>query len=82
VAAVKKGHLKTVEELLQYGIDVNMLHHSLLERSRMSLHDAAINKQEEIAKHLISHGADVNAQDETGKTPIFYAIENGDLNIT
>jgi ankyrin repeat protein len=48
----------------------------------MPLHVAAKNKQEEVAKLLISFGADVNAQDETGKTPIFYATQNADLKIT
>jgi serine/threonine-protein phosphatase 6 regulatory ankyrin repeat subunit A/serine/threonine-protein phosphatase 6 regulatory ankyrin repeat subunit B len=48
----------------------------------MPIHVASKNKQEEVAKLLISNGADVNAQDEIGKTPIFYATENGDLKIT
>jgi ankyrin repeat protein len=39
-------------------------------------------KQEERAKLLISYGADVSAQDETGRSPIFYAVEIGNLNIT
>jgi ankyrin repeat protein len=30
----------------------------------------------------MSFGADVNAKDETGKPPIFYAIENADLKFT
>jgi len=48
----------------------------------MPLHVATKNKQEEVAKLLISYGADVNAQDETGKIPIFYATENADFRIT
>jgi ankyrin repeat protein len=31
---------------------------------------------------LISYGADVNAQDGNGKTPIFYATQNADFKIT
>jgi ankyrin repeat protein len=81
-AAVEKGYLKIVEELLKYGADVNMLYNSTSGKVYMPLHVATKNKQEEVAKLLISYGADVNVQDETGKVPIFYAIENVDLKIT
>jgi ankyrin repeat protein len=81
-AAVEKGYLKIVEELFKYGTDVNMLGKSTSGKGYMPLHVAAKNKQEEVAKLLINYGADVNAQDETGKTPIFYASQNADLNIT
>jgi ankyrin repeat protein len=81
-AAVEKGHLKIVEELLKYGTDVNMLYKPTYGIGSMPLHVAAKNRQEEVAKLLISCGADVNAQDETGKTPIIYATENADLKIT
>jgi len=80
--AVKKGYLKTVYELLKYGIDVNMLYKSTYGIGYMPLHAATKNKQEEVAKLLISYGADVNAKDKTGKTPIFYATQNADLKIT
>ena len=79
-AAVKKGYLKIVEQLLKHGTEVNKLYKSY-GRGCMPLHVAAKNKEEEVAKLLISYGADVNAQDETGKTPIFYATENADLEI-
>jgi hypothetical protein len=59
-----------------------MLYRSTYGKGYMPLHVAAKNKQEEVAKLLISYGADVNAQDETGKTPIFYATQNADLKIT
>jgi len=74
--------LKMVEELLKYGIDVNKLYKSTYGKGYMPLHVATKNKQEEVAKLLISFGADVNPQDETGKTPIFYATENADFKIT
>ena len=82
LVAVGKGYLKIVEVLLKYGIDVNMLYKSGYGIGYMPLHVATENKQEEVAKLLISYGADVNAQDETGKPPIFYATVNGDLKIT
>ncbi|CAL1682579.1 unnamed protein product [Lasius platythorax] len=134
-AAVEKGYLEIVQELLKYGTDVNMLynsrkgfmplriatknkqekviklaiscradvnvtdeigntrvfyatenvnmlHNSISGKGYIPLHIATKNKQEEVAKLLISYGADVNAQDETGKAPIFYATENADLKIT
>ncbi|MEY2393612.1 ankyrin repeat domain-containing protein [Wolbachia endosymbiont of Tettigetta isshikii] len=81
-AAVEKGYLKIVEDLLKYGADVNTLHNSTSKEGFTPLHSAAKIKQEEVAKLLISYEADINAQDKTGKTPIFYAIENADLKIT
>ena len=80
--AVQGGYLKIVEELLKYGVDVNKLQKSPYGGNYMPLHFASKYKQEEVAKLLMSYGADVNAKDETGKPPIFYAIENADLKIT
>jgi ankyrin repeat protein len=80
-AAVEKGYLKIVEELLKYGIDVNKLYKLTRGRDYIPLHFATKSKQEEVVKLLISYGADVNAQDETGKPPIFYAVQNDDLKI-
>jgi ankyrin repeat protein len=47
----------------------------------MPLHVAAKYKQEEVAKLLISYGADVNARDGNGKTPIFYVAHNNNYKI-
>ncbi|XP_067623198.1 ankyrin-3-like [Eurosta solidaginis] len=80
-AAVEKGYLKIIEDLLKYGADVNTLCNSTF-KGFTPLHSAANNKQEEVAKLLISYEADINAQDKAGKTPIFYAIQNADLKIT
>lgn len=46
------------------------------------LHIATKSKQIKTAKLLISCGADVNTPDKSGKTPIFYATDNGDLKMT
>ncbi|XP_076680771.1 uncharacterized protein LOC143375485 [Andrena cerasifolii] len=73
-AAVEKGYLTIVEQLLKYGSDVNI---SI--SSTSPLHVAIRKKQEEIAKPLISYGADLNSRDKAGNTPIFYAAKNGDL---
>ena len=71
--AVDKGYLKIVEDLLKYGADVNMLHNSTSKKNCTPLHSAAKNKQE---------GVNVNAKDESEKTPIFYVIENIDAKVT
>ena len=39
------------------------------------LHDAAGNGQIELAKLLLELGADVNAKDDGGKTPLTIALE-------
>ena len=75
-AAVQKGYLTIVEELLKYSTDVNILCNSTSINDSMLLHVATKYKQVEVAKLLISYEADVNAQDKTGNTPIYYAIEN------
>jgi ankyrin repeat protein len=80
--AVKEEYREIVELLLQHGADVNRLYKSTYRTGYMPLHVATKHKQEEVAKLLIGYGADVNGQDETGKTPIFYATENGDVKIT
>ncbi|KAK2705438.1 hypothetical protein QYM36_015726 [Artemia franciscana] len=78
-SAVEKGYVKIVEDFLNYGAKVNTaLRHCGLNL----LHIAVINKQEEVADLLISNEADINARDIYGRTPIFYAAKNADLNLT
>ena len=78
-AAVQKGYLTIVEELLKYSTDVNILCNSTSINDSMLLHVATEYRQVEVAKLLIRYGADVNAQDKTGNTPIYYAVENAHL---
>jgi ankyrin repeat protein len=77
--------LEVVLQLLECGIDVNMLYRPKYGNPKtgyMPLHVATMNKQEEVAELLIRYGADVNATDEIGNTPILYAAKNKDLKIT
>ena len=56
--------------LHEYEVDVNATDFSLF----TPLHFAAIEDAPEIAERLIRLGAIVNAQDEDGNTPLFYAL--------
>ena len=81
--AVMNGHMELVEELLKHSADVNMLLNSASGRGLgYPLHVATRLKWEKLAELLMSYGADVNASDEGGKTPICYATENAYLNMT
>ena len=44
--------------------------------SRAPLHSSIINRDVELAKVLIEHGANVNAVDESGRSPLILAIES------
>ena len=80
-AAIAKGYVEIVKELLKHSTDADMFYKGTSKKRCTPLHVATINGHEEVAKLLISYGADVNAPDRTGKTPMFYAIEKGDLKI-
>lgn len=45
------------------------------------LHEAAISSAEEAVRVLISRGANVNAQGDSRRTPIMYAVLGGSVNI-
>ena len=59
-----------VEELLKYGAHINKSHKLTLGKGSSPLRVATKNGQE-VAKLLISYGANVNARDETGNANIF-----------
>ncbi|MFC1604810.1 ankyrin repeat domain-containing protein [Planctomycetota bacterium] len=50
-------------------------------RSSSSLHQAAVDGDIEQVRLLISKGANVNAQDEKGNTPLCRAVESGKMEI-
>jgi|KBSMisStaDraftv2_1062788.scaffolds.fasta_scaffold277634_2 hypothetical protein len=64
------GDLKTVEAFLQRGVNVNVQ-----DRNGTALHGAAVEGELEIMALLISRGADVNAINAYGDTPLANAME-------
>ena len=73
------GHLTTAEMLLGMGADVKA-------RSANALHNTPLNaasagRHREICALLLKHGAEVNAAQEGGFTPLHAAAANGDLDL-
>ena len=73
--AAKHGHIDDVKAFTMYNTDVNL--HVSDEFDKTPLHVAAENGHNEVVKHLVKKGADVNAKDEDNWTPIHYAVMNG-----
>ncbi len=73
LAASARGDLKKVEQLVDFGVDVNSS-----DRSQMSaLHYAAMHAREEVIKSLIARGAEVNATDlKGGFTALHWVVMN------
>lgn len=69
--ATWKGHLETVAFLLSAGANVNA-HNTNDHWGTTPLHAAAHANQAAMAKRLLDHGADVNAKDLNGKTPMYH----------
>ncbi|MBA2656966.1 MAG: ankyrin repeat domain-containing protein [Tatlockia sp.] len=44
--------------------------------------ECAITKQKKIAEQLLARGADVNKSDVTRRTPLHWAVDNGDLELS
>ena len=72
---VKKGHLNVCRLLIEKGTNVTVMEGAKL------LKLAIDNGYREICELLIEKGAEVNAEDENGDTPMFYAVSNGDKEI-
>ena len=70
--AVRGGHDKTVEVLLEHGANV----HSESNDGGTALHVAAEYGRTAIAEALLKAGADYEARDALGRTPFYRAFEN------
>ena len=76
--AVENGDIKTIKQHLAAGTDVNAAHDDYLYIGITPLHWA---KNKEVAELLITEGADVNAKNKAGITPLHGAVQTGNKEI-
>ena len=79
-SAARFGRWDRIQQLLNWGADINAQGNG----ESTALHQAARIKDLELCKLLIANGADVNARDEHGQTPLFelfdgWAIYRADI---
>ena len=75
--AILEEDLKSVQQLLRYGEDVNQID----EYGFTPLIEAAIVDNIEISRLLLNQGANPNQQDVTGGTALHWAAENNNTNL-
>ncbi|UCD64963.1 MAG: ankyrin repeat domain-containing protein, partial [Candidatus Zixiibacteriota bacterium] len=73
-AAVEKGYLDIVRALLGAGAKIDFVEK---ENARTLLHMSAQRGYGEITAELVAGGLDVNAADDDGNTPVYYAGKYG-----
>jgi len=73
------GHRDLVAELLARGADVHAISHNPMKV--LALHSSVAHQHVEISEILIQHGADINAKQQEGFTPLLEAVQNGQLNM-
>ena len=69
--AARQGHTKSVEALLEAGVDINQV--SPADKSSPIL-VAAVNGHFDLAKLLLNRGADPKLASEAGATPLYAAV--------
>ncbi|KAL3688381.1 hypothetical protein R1sor_014690 [Riccia sorocarpa] len=72
-----RGHVAEVQAMIDRNTNVNAADFD----QRTALHIAACENQMEVVKLLIKHGADVNAEDRWGSTPLADAQHYGNIEI-
>ncbi|XP_057338533.1 putative ankyrin repeat protein RF_0381 [Microplitis mediator] len=66
--------LKIWKVLVNHGADVNALDESTAEKKQSLLHKAVKHSRVDLIDFLIYNGADLDAVNSTGVTPIFYSV--------
>uniref|UniRef100_A0A4W3GUF9 Ankyrin repeat and SOCS box containing 3 n=1 Tax=Callorhinchus milii TaxID=7868 RepID=A0A4W3GUF9_CALMI len=74
--AVEKGDLAVIRALLRHGARINGFHSSCL---WSVVHQAAYQEHKEVLTFLLEKGADKEARDDYGITPLFLAAQYGKL---
>ena len=74
--AAESGYLVIVDLLLSFKASVEAFN---VEEQRTSFYQAVENGHFEVAKLLLRNGADIDARSPTGLTPLFCAINRGDV---
>lgn len=72
IAAVDKGDLKSLTELINEGININFRDRD----ERTLLMHAVVDNKIEIIKALIKMGADINLQDSAGSALCILQLQN------
>ena len=77
IAAASVGNIKALQKHLDAGVDVM----TRMFQETTALHQAAFRGRKEIVKLLIDRGADVNAKNEYGQTPIDQTDDKETMNL-
>ncbi len=67
--SIVSGNIETIKKYLADGVDVNAKQDNMT-----ALHKSVSSLQKEVAELLITEGADVNAVNKDGKTPLEFAL--------
>ncbi len=75
--AIYRNHIDVLKLLVKNKANVNVL---MMPRKWTPLH-CTFGQKKEAAKILIENGAEIDAMDSQGKTPLFWAINSGNENL-
>jgi len=73
-SAARSGNTKAIEELVASGHDVNANKRGFVREGYTPLHIAVLHKQKEAIKTLVKLGANANAKNKDGETPLWTAV--------